>query len=128
LSDWTDEEIVGMAYVARDAVLDEHKKMVQENIGVRSSKDRPSTTSTIIVVNTAYITSSMKAGPRGSYLYLPDLPATTIRGQHCREPLRTALANCQTKRFASTDSDEGHANQGVSIAIYESYSILILAQ
>jgi hypothetical protein len=118
LSEWSYEEIVDMAYVARDAVLVEHMKEVEGSLGIRKSKDRPSTTSTIVVGNTAYITSSMKAGQKGSYLYLPDVPATTLRTQHCREPLRTALANCQLKRFEITKYDEGHASQGVSLAIH----------
>jgi hypothetical protein len=109
-----------MALVARRGVIDEHEKWSDPNLDghLRNTDDRPSTTSTLVVGNTAYISSSMKARDGGSYLYLPGPAMTELDTRRCKGPLRAALANCQTKRFGSTKSKEGHVNKGVSLAIH----------
>jgi hypothetical protein len=109
-----------MAFVARQGVIDEHDKWSDNKLvgHLRKSDDRPATTSTLVVGNTAYITSSMKSRKEGPYLYLPEVPMTTLDTGHCKEPLRAALANCQAKRFETTESEEGHANKGVSLSIH----------
>lgn len=121
MSEWSDEEIVGMAFVARQGVLDEHQKMSADcHPGkLKRTGDRPATTSTLVVGNTAYITSSIKAGDGGTYLYLPGPPMDTLDTEHCKGPLRTALANCQTKGFARTNFEEGHNNNGVGLTAHK---------
>jgi hypothetical protein len=97
LSEWANEQIVDMAFVAHDDMRAQHKSIDFASTYPGHSAKVPGVTTTLVVDDTAYISSSMGGGP---YLYVPNGQKTGSRFTEL-DPLRPrgavqdALTRCQ---------------------------------
>jgi hypothetical protein len=114
LSDWDDGEIVLLAMVAHQAMLQEHKRwlLVEGKDSKMSSKERapaPSVTTTLVVDNTAYISTSARGGS-GPFLYAQEQEVNRYRellpDAPCAGAVATALNNCKI----ASEMGWGHQN------------------
>jgi hypothetical protein len=104
LSDWKDGEIVHLAMVAHQKMLEIHSLSVpilrdDYDIAKKVRTVPPGVTTTLIVDNTAYISTSIKGG---QFFYLPPAPTEPNRYRDlnpdnpCAGLVQTALVNCKT--------------------------------
>jgi hypothetical protein len=114
LSDWDDGEIVHLAMVAHQAMLQEHKRWLQDegrdsNIRSRDRAPAPSVTTTLVVDNTAYISTSARGGS-GPFLYVQEQEVNRYRellpDAPCAGAVATALNNCKI----ASEMGWGHLN------------------
>lgn len=115
LSEWSDEQIADLAFVAHEGMLAEY----QTSVLPRGLKG-PGVTTTLVVDNTAYISSSASAG--GSFLYLPNGNRQGWRFTHlnpahpCTGPVQNALLRCQAKAVNFGTGHRTGANCGEPMA------------
>lgn len=136
LSDWTDEQVVDLAFVARsatlaafDAVFKPPEKKSNEpappddynypHIDRSRGSSLPLVTTTLVVDNTAYISSSMKG--QADYLYITNQAGagnnpgavgvsryTNLNPAHpCTGPVQDALQQCQLRSVGQSGHNSG---------------------
>jgi hypothetical protein len=114
LSDWDDGEIVHLAMIAHQAMLQEHTRWlrVEGKYSKMSSKARasaPSVTTTLVVDNTAYISTSAR-GNSGPFVYAQEQEVNRYRellpDAPCAGAVATALNNCKI----ASEMGWGHLN------------------
>jgi hypothetical protein len=104
LSSWQDSEIVHLAMVAHEKMLAVHRLSVPTlrniyNIPKKAATVPPGVTTTLVVDNTAYISTSIKGG---NFFYLAPAPTEPNRyrdlnpDKPCAGLVHTALVNCRT--------------------------------
>lgn len=89
-----------MAFSAHKAFSDQFDRDIQDNkypfpeFPKLKDEDKPSVTTTMVVDNTAFISTSLKG--RGSYIY--DVALNAIKNDHpCEGPVLEGLRRCQQK-------------------------------
>lgn len=109
LSGWSDEQIVDLAYTAHAAMIEQYETDYVKYSGLK--RKPPGVTTTLVVDNTAYISSSANGG--GSFLYLPNgnkdgSRYTELNPAHpCEDPVKAALIRCQTRSVNPTGHRTG---------------------
>ncbi|CAD0112711.1 unnamed protein product [Aureobasidium uvarum] len=97
LSDWEDKHILDMAFVAYQKFLTQFGEDLTNRRYTNPSlkdRDRPAVTTTMVIDNTAYISTSLKG--KGSYIYDPALSA--VKTDHpCDGPVLDGLRRCQER-------------------------------
>jgi hypothetical protein len=104
LSDWKDEEIVHLAMVAHQKMIDvqqskdmRDKMKADYGMNARLVSGIPGVTTTLIVDNTAYISTSIKGG---QFFYLEHTQPNRYKDLNpenpCAGAVQTALINCKT--------------------------------
>lgn len=99
LSQWTDEQIVDLAFVAHNDMRNAHQAIDFPTTYPGLSRKVPGVTTTLVIDNTAYISSSMGGGP---FLYIPN---GNTQGSRFTNPdpahpcpaVQDALARCQAR-------------------------------
>jgi hypothetical protein len=111
LSDWEDKHILDMAFVAHEKFRSQFAKDLGEGRYKNPTlklADRPSVTTTMVVDNTAYISTSLKG--KGSYIYDPAL--TAVKANHpCEGPVLDGLRRCQERSIDVAGKTRIHRRQ-----------------
>lgn len=128
LHSWSDGEIVHLALAAhegrRDAFNDRSKaKVLTTAFGPKYRDKLPGVTTTLIIDDVAYISSSMKGGP---YFYsvrhnkAPEWRAGDLDNKKCAELVKKGLSACQIASNPDRTQRTGHhtgANCGEVLAL-----------
>jgi hypothetical protein len=111
LEDWEDKHILDLAFVAHEKFLTQFAidLTVERPTGPGlNRRDSPRVTTTIIVDDTAYISTSLKG--KGSYIY--DLSASAIKNNHpCEGPVLDGLRRCQQRPINVDGKTSMHRTQ-----------------
>ena len=95
LSEWEDKHILDMAFVAHEKFVDQYAQDILNKRYLKPKlklEEMPAVTTTMIVDNTAYISTSLKG--KGSYIYDPAL--SLVKNNHpCEGPVLDGLRRCQ---------------------------------
>lgn len=102
LNDWSDAEIVHLAMVAHEDMVEAHGNVrwgsEHSKVPLNARQKEPGVTTVLVVDNTAYISTSAKGG---QFLYFREGSANRYKqldpSRPCHGTVQTALLNCQAR-------------------------------